>query len=709
MNKLLFYSKTIATILVIVICPFRMEAQWQKLSGPTTSVPYCFTSRPGKIYLGTTAGIYYSNDNGNSWIEFPHNDNYAGFPKALEATTDALYMTTYSASLGRDIMLRTYDEGQTWERVLIFDYGNINNDWVGKDILVLGDTILCYLNDAGMTSVDNGESFFLNALSTGGGVYDYGGYWPFKGYVYAMTGSGAVIKSPDNGVNWIFSFYVPGGGYCLAAIGNKLFAGGSGGLYSTGDGINWDTIKNVNFEYTSRVFGEGQSVYVICNDGVYNSNDGGIIWAKVANQPPLNQVHFARLINGRLFFADYSGLHVSDSGWNGLQKVPLEAANTSCVVKNNGRLFTVTSGGYYYSENQGSTWSAFQSDIFDPAYNYWFTPSAFFKAGGTLYTRFSYRNRLARSDDNGNTWLLTTEISQPANYIVDVVFEGNTLFAITPNQLFRSFDKSQTWEEILYETPQTFSGLTNLEFNQGRLVMVRSYGEIFISSDGGDSWEKITDPPASGLISRVTAAYPYNDRLWVSTNIGLFVYDLTSHQWLSGFPQLVPADTSDAPFAQPPYVRFFKEVDGRLISSVIDNGLYILQPDNSWKKILNQPSNHRISSLFSENGEMYLGMAGGGIWKSSTDVLPVAEPGEATPLVLSPNPASNHLIIHTGVSSADDGLLSIRNAGGTLARFRHLVLEPDVLEDVQALPDGVYSVSIVTKQRVMTGKFIKIR
>lgn len=196
------------------------------------------------------------------------------------------------------------------------------------------------------------------------------------GVVYS-GGGGKVYRSTDSGVTWtgealssstptVVRALVPQPGTLLG-----MFAGTSGGLYQSADGVTWsagsgDLSAHQVFSLAADPTA-ASTLWAGTEDGVYRSDDAGASWSKVPAAP--GGVVHAVLVTGSgavLAGAD-SGLFVSAdrSTWNGAPG----ASGTVFALAEKGPAGELAAGGaagVFVSTDGGATWSAQTTGLTNP-------------------------------------------------------------------------------------------------------------------------------------------------------------------------------------------------------------------------------------------------------------------------------------------------------------------------------------------------------
>ncbi|MBO6575312.1 MAG: hypothetical protein JJ896_07855 [Rhodothermales bacterium] len=210
----------------------------------------------------------------------------------------------------------------------------------------------------------------------------------------------------------------------------------------------------------------------------------------------------------------------------------------------------VTGGGVFRTTNSGESWENISDGYFGGsigavAVSEW-DPNVIYVGEGeeTVRGNVSYGTGMWKSEDAGKTWFrigledserITNIVIHPRN--PDLVYAAVLGHLHGPHEtrgVYRSTDGGESWENILYVNDQ--SGAVDIEMEPGnprvlyastwRVIRtpysLESGGEgshLWKSTDGGDSWEKLTDAGnglPEGTIGKIgVAVSPANpERVW---------------------------------------------------------------------------------------------------------------------------------------------------------------------------------------------------
>jgi hypothetical protein len=225
----------------------------------------------------------------------------------------------------------------------------------------------------------------------------------------------------------------------FATLGNKLFAGTSGGIYySTDNGTNWTLSLMSPFTITSlAVSGNNIFAGMYYNStppvgGIYLSIDTGTSWISISQYVLYYPVYSLTVQGNTVFAGTESGVFISTNNggsWNSgnlynlrILSLAISGNNILAGVNN----YPMGSGGVWLSNNYGNNWiltSLFNKSVYALAIN-----------GNTIYAgtncdSYTGIGGVYRSN-NGSNWVLT---SLNDKIVFALAAEGNNVFAGTIN------------------------------------------------------------------------------------------------------------------------------------------------------------------------------------------------------------------------------------------------------------------------------------
>ena len=591
MEKFLFVVKL---ILFLTIFPITESYnQWIESNGPFGGMVNVLTAAPSSgetgtnIFAGTAGkGVFRSTDFGAHWEQITEGLGN-GFVRS--------FMVLSSGSTGNRIfagtslgVYYTTNEGDSWNS-LSPEFSDHGIPAMAGYVDSKGDTVIIVGTDIGLyCSVNNGVSW-NGPAHTGiysGPVMDLAAApsCDSTGIInlYAGLAVGYLFRSTDNGSSWNpISPQLPGSAFKLLGVsGNKLFASGSNWIFkSTDNGSTWDTASGWSMG-TNKTFAVGP---VINGDtmlfaagnypGIMLSTDNGDNWSRAdsglaamyilsiaaASGPVQNLRLFAATEGGVLFSADSGKTwQYTNDGLSG------------CLVKalisfNDGILAGTIGNGIFRSTDSGITWNSVTSGISAlRIYSFFETNDILFAGAGDAMTgepRKGYAG-IFRSTDNGINW---TDVS---NYWTNQSIHcftrlGSNLYAgAAAYGVFCSTDSGITWNEginnwqngpvialtvydsiifagttingILYSTDEgttwihsDFEGVYSL-FSFDHVIYTGPMdGGAYASADSGKSWYP---DGLEGLDVYTFAAN--NGNLFAGTSSGVFLRNNSTKEWI---------------------------------------------------------------------------------------------------------------------------------------------------------------------------------
>ena len=195
------------------------------------------------------------------------------------------------------------------------------------------------------------------------------------GALYAATYPTGVKKSTDGGDNWSpVNTGLPqsGANYFVESVGHNtthLLAGTQSGIYRSDDGgASWSiangTLPANNMVFANKFFVFGGITMAVFNGdiasggGIWRTNNSGTTWV-IGHSGMGSNARIYNLVEqgGILYASSNVGLYTSSD--NGLNWSASAGMNYSCysLASINNTLVAITSFGYQYSTNAGSSWN----------------------------------------------------------------------------------------------------------------------------------------------------------------------------------------------------------------------------------------------------------------------------------------------------------------------------------------------------------------
>jgi hypothetical protein len=503
---------------------------WAPSNGPTGAVVNVLLAQGSKLWAGCNQGLYKSVDGGVSW-------HLSAFPQASSVGSLVAINDVILAGTNGDGIFRSTDGGDKWEPA------NDGLEGTNPNLIVFSFTvssvgIVAQVNEAVYLSVDVGRSwtartssptFFGSLIAvgnalfgatspisllhpTGGGVYrsdDGGATWELtsdafsnlsvnalfssNGLLYAATSNG-IYRSSDQGLHWsmpaLLGVQITG----IIEVGSTLYATSYpyGVFKSVDRGVTWTRTSHPEVTVLS-LTSLGTTIFTGTYFGIYASNDGGSTWLPLsvgltntyigAGIWAVDSDIYALASEGPPGFSQFKLYRSRDSGisWtvsstDGLPESLFGGPSVDSVVSDGNALYLgVFNVGVYKSTDGGATW---------------FPSGQGLPVAGTFYTLLARRDlvlvaigdQVFRSVDSGMTWSGSTGLSSN-DYVTNMVFSGNAVYAGTTSRLVKSLDGGATWQ------PAGLSVFIRLVAASSEAVFAVTTGSgVLKTTNGGSSW-----------------------------------------------------------------------------------------------------------------------------------------------------------------------------------------------------------------------------
>ncbi|MCK9422341.1 MAG: T9SS type A sorting domain-containing protein [Bacteroidales bacterium] len=405
------------------------------------------------LYLGTSVGLYCSDDNGLTWV-----NKYAGTAYCFAANS-----TTLFAGTNRGI-LRSSDNGNTWTKVIV-----------------------------GASS----RYYIASILATDTIIYSGDGY---GGGVRQSTDDGLTWGTCSNGADLVRAV-------SLALIGTDVYAGTwSSGVWKYTNGTGLWTLTNpftATYAYNGSIVGDASVLFATSFTGVIQSTDGGANWMDVTG----NGIDVAISPNGGQAIMTTNGVYVGTNG--GIYRtqnngdtwiksdvgIKAQCITMPALASSGSGIFTATgTGKVFRSPDQGQSWTNVSAGLI-PNTN----PNPYPAMIGANPTTIFYD--VSMSTNGGTSWSATNAPGRVGNYTVGMYsgnmpwLEQNGVYVTCDlyNGVFRSTDNGVTWASSNTGMDGGEYGFWSL-YSDGSTLYIGTTSGGYYSSDNGISWIKsVTD------------------------------------------------------------------------------------------------------------------------------------------------------------------------------------------------------------------------
>jgi photosystem II stability/assembly factor-like uncharacterized protein len=548
---------------------------WKQTAGPYTGNVSQIQIQPsGRIFAITdyyrqgSAGLYHSDDHGNTWSRnnIP-NAQYGqfNFADVVGLSPDG-YIYIYA------------DDGTTYKST------NNGNDWIPANRIShtsVPEILFCISNAEAfavangvlLRSTDGGTSWleiafahnYINVLAKDS-----------TGIMYASDASvvagriqSSVYRSIDSGQIWssILTIYF-NGVQALAVNGDgRLFAGTSDGRILSSEGVDtlWSEIKVSNKPINTVVLDLSQNLYAGTGGaGVFKSSDDGNSWSNIGlsdksvqSLASNNDYLYAGLNNDGGFYTFNSG-----GGWlqRGMSVTSVWALTTDS--KGNafaGVLGRDSDGGVYKSIDTGAHWFQINSGLTNLDVVSLCTDKL-----GNLYA--------------GTEW-------------------GGT---------FRLVNGSASW----MQSGPTLDVIWSMAANSKGFIFAGGddSGRVYRSSDAGITWALVHINPSSGQVFELTS-HP-NDNLYAGiVNEGVLISTDNGETWKH---TSVPDSTVESVCVNS---------SGQIFAGTLSSGIFRSTDNGStWTQANNGLTNNWVWQLACNSlDQLFAGTIGGGVFKSTNE------------------------------------------------------------------------------------------
>ena len=467
---------------------------WQPdRTGLAAAPVYALLARERELFAGTAAGLYRRAWNADYWQRADPVPEVAVNALAGNAGGEIL-----AATDGRG-MWTSGDEGTTWSRlpglddepllsILPLDAQTIFVGTAGHGLFVTRN------RGADWESVPQFESAYVALVAPD----------PRDANTLFVGPRGGLERSRDAGRTW----EALGGGIekeIVTALRvhpgrGKIFAGtaGRGLLFSDNDGATWQEVKNsdgLNVFPRGRavltIVARNNSIFVGTEDGVFYSEDVGLVWNRIDSEnklgvPALRDLEFHA---DALWIATDDGLYRQTRGIERVAALQIAAPISAIASAPSSahRIYAGTDGkGVFVSDDGGATWNAATGELGGK------TRVAQLAVDPTnpeiVFARLLFE-RLYKSTDGGDSWR--------AIWTGMPVEEQLQTFAIAPNnprilyaggdtQLFYSDDGGETWQS------RGLQGISTLalwiDAQDANHVWAGATDGLYVSADAGKTW-----------------------------------------------------------------------------------------------------------------------------------------------------------------------------------------------------------------------------
>ena len=667
-------------------------ASWQVNNPPGFSMELRGASQRGRLFAHLTerksftdtsriSGLYYSDDNGTTWI--PSSWTSTSVYQFLPGKGDNVYLLAN----GDEMIYRSTDNGDTWSSLIRYNWLNTQLFDAGGGLLYVRHT------DTLRVSVDNGATWDSQILPP---RFPYAPLYLDQQGRFLVSLRDSIMRTSDTARTWEFYPHTFREISFLAELGTTLIGRSEGYeiVISHDGGETWSQ-TNIQHLFGSIVTSTTHGLYIFSEDStIYRSTDGGSTWSTVTRPAEA----YEKLVvsdAGHLFVAMRgSGISRSPDGgatWSEANHGYDNARIQRLLVSDDDRVFTWED----YSILRESRTDRNEWRYLDPGQysGLQIGPTGRWYDGGEGE---DYRY----STDHGLTW---TPIAHPpaerfTNHLS--VGLGETLFfQVLPGdsaRLYRSDDHGTSWYQIQSPTNWDLAEIRHLSTGTllCRFYDWDGYSHVLRSLDGGSSWQQVAVFMGDIIgVDNHGRTYIREDSWWGQTPRSFYVMtdDVDSLQLIF---QEDGSDTGFSPIAVSPQGELFR-VKGETLYKSEDLA-------QTWTSVVSDPLHIDFDQLhIGGDGHLYAGPAYGSLYRSAGTYTIVQEephqvdvPTRYQLLRNYPNPFNPSTTLSYVLPEAGSVTLTVYTlVGQAVWRMTNETLEAGYhseVFDASMLPSGLY-------------------
>lgn len=565
---------------------------WEHLPSPEGGGIVNFATDDSALYALTRAGIYRSEDEGYHWQLLKKSLAKTRNLNQLKVSKGVFYAFSTDGKL-----LRSTDEGSTWQAMLQKPFPIDHQDEKLKTLFVKGDTVLVGSTFTIYRSVDSGETWQSTVQLANELHGELKSMTEFKNEIFAAEGR-YVYRSADGGLTWetvlvnsTFNLFQ------LTTTDTYLFALYRHKLVRSTDGMRtWqefqtDTISK--HDYTSKfkwLTGWGNELFYFFNHNgcpfyYCRSHDGGETWhldfSERTERRLKDQLQDGVLF-GQHFVAAGDGIfHSLDSAKTfTVAQEGMPILNIDKVVRQGKELVINTWNSTYLSEDEGETWLESPKKRSEwECSTQWQLMSS--QSTLVLYGKTHFEEEIDCSNDQGRTWKT-------------IQVDKNRRLATTDHAVWVALH-DKVWAQDGYD----------YTYHLGRMQ----------KGDSGFVFKTVIDfQPVDGM----GPIYGFKDQLVIYDSRQYIVFNEDAD-----FIRVFPSSPCDSLFGTFPQLQF----DGTTYYTICGFRAYILQPNASeWQEIYPQdwttgiPLYHSPMTFFKNHkGVTWIGLEGKGLFYATDD------------------------------------------------------------------------------------------
>lgn len=448
-----------------------------------------------EIYAGNAdGGIYYSPDNGATWLEKSNGISNIQF-QDIVSFKSAIY-------IGGNSLFRSTDKGDNWEEVRIAGLGP---NGIGP-MTTRNDTLYAASDDMVFISNDGLVNWKKSTLSTGATITNMGA---LGDAVYLTSRHGKYYLLKSDGTDWemvqnpLTSSYVND----VIQLADKIIMSTPGGLYYwkgswayNNPGIHALGINSLN-HLDSTIFAgtDGQGIFRL-KRGQWDRVNVGLGALNATS------VHDILTVEDKVYIGTGGGVYSSANEGDNWTRMLDPCMNKSIQTLDFDQgIFAagVNGTGVYISQDTAKTWNLASTTGLNIATSY----SSMVLAGDTIVVATA-DGQIFVSATLGEGWA-NRSIPGGFYFTYDLQLEGHDLYAATARGLLHSTDLGVTWRFLNNEA----RSIQDIVIADNRIYAAGING-VFVTSKTRDRWYDIGDTLRDQSVNEIMLI---NDTLYIGT------------------------------------------------------------------------------------------------------------------------------------------------------------------------------------------------
>ena len=463
------------------------QGTWLPIKAPTaTGITRTLLATAKGLYAGTTAGVYFSPNNGKTWQLLTDQSTLA--ESLIETESKQLLIGAY-----RKGVLKGNSEFTNWQQVALPDANYV------RDFVSIGNSIFVSSANIGggggvYVSKDNGASWQVTGLSE---AYVLRLSSPDNKRLFASTSNGLYL-STDLGKTWVEYQQGLGQDIWVSQVikVNKQLLAATGSSNHAGRGIfRYNPVTNKWQQYgrglpekvtVNKLVFKGKQLIAATNtfdnfngvkQGLFISDDFGLTW---------RSANFKNKTVNDITISPTGDTFIGTEGtgiWRSKDLINWFPSNKGIRSWD---IFSI------YQTQQYDLLAAAQDGIWrlSTKTNQWLAPNIKLGASKVIKTNNNYLlstadNNLLVGDEQGYNW---QKVALDGQYLINLFVDDKRWYALDLRQAVKySDDSGKNWQAL--PLPDKQGAHSIIKANNGDLLAANRYNGLYRSTDNGKTWQ----------------------------------------------------------------------------------------------------------------------------------------------------------------------------------------------------------------------------